>query len=147
MKVELRRVNDAFHFEAEGAAGVAVHIDGSPDIGGENAGARPMEMILMGLGGCSAIDIVLILQKQRQLITDIKISVEAERVPNETPSIFKTIHVHYQFKGDLNEEKVKRAIELSMEKYCSVTAILNKTAVITHSFSINQTETVDAKVS
>jgi putative redox protein len=137
MKVELRRVNDAFHFEAVGAADVVVNIDGSPDIGGVNAGARPMEMILMGLGGCSAIDVVLILQKQRQIIEDMAITIEAERVPNETPSIFKTIHVHYNFKGDLNEEKVKRAIELSMDKYCSVTAILNKTAEITHSFSIN----------
>jgi putative redox protein len=137
MKVELRRVNDAFHFEAVGAADVVVNIDGSPDIGGVNAGARPMEMILMGLGGCSAIDVVLILQKQRQVIEDMAITIEAERVPNETPSIFKTIHVHYNFKGDLNEEKVKRAIELSMDKYCSVTAILNKTAEITHSFSIN----------
>lgn len=137
MKVELRRVNDAFHFEAVGAAGVPVNIDGSPDIGGVNAGARPMEMILMGLGGCSAIDIVLILQKQRQVIQDMSITIEAERVPNETPSIFKSIHIHYLFKGDLNEDKVKRAIDLSMEKYCSVTAILNKTAVITHSFSIN----------
>lgn len=113
-----------------------VHIDGSPDIGGVDAGARPMEMILMGLGGCSAIDIVLILQKQRQVIQDMAISIEAERVPNETPSLFKTIHVHYNFKGDLQIEKVARAIELSMEKYCSVTAILNKTAVITHSFTI-----------
>ena len=137
MKVELRRVNDAFHFEAVGAAGVPVHIDGSPDIGGVDAGARPMEMILMGLGGCSAIDIVLILQKQRQVIQDMTISIEAERVPNETPSVFKTIHVHYNFKGDLQIEKVTRAIELSMEKYCSVTAILNKTAVITHSFTIS----------
>ena len=137
MKVELRRVNEAFHFEAVGAAGVTVNIDGSPEIGGVNAGARPMEMMLMGLGGCSAIDIVLILQKQRQVIDDMAITIEAERVPNETPSLFKTIHVHYNFKGDLNEEKVRRAIELSMEKYCSVTAILNKTAEITHSFSIN----------
>jgi len=137
MKVELKRVNDAFHFEAVGAANVPVHIDGSPEIGGVDAGARPMEMILMGLGGCSAIDIVLILQKQRQLIEDLAITVEGERVPNETPSIFKTIHVHYSFKGDLSEEKVKRAIELSMEKYCSVTAILNKTAEVTHSFSIH----------
>jgi putative redox protein len=137
MKVELRRVNNAFHFEAVGAAGVPLQIDGSPDIGGVDAGARPMEMILMGLGGCSAIDIVLILQKQRQVIEDMTISIDAERVPNETPSVFKTIHVHYNFKGDLQIEKVARAIELSMEKYCSVTAILNKTAVITHSFSIN----------
>jgi putative redox protein len=137
MKVELRRVNDAFHFEAVGAAGVPVHLDGSPDIGGVDAGARPMEMILMGLGGCSAIDIVLILQKQRQVIADMSISIEADRVPNETPSVFKNIHVHYNFTGDLNIEKVTLAIELSMDKYCSVTAILNKTAVITHSFTIN----------
>jgi putative redox protein len=137
MKVELRRVNNAFHFEAVGAAGVPVQIDGSPDIGGVNAGARPMEMILMGLGGCSAIDIVLILQKQRQVIEDMSISIQAERVPDEIPSVFKTIHVHYNFKGELQIEKVARAIELSMEKYCSVTAILNKTAVITHSFTVD----------
>jgi putative redox protein len=137
MKVELRRVNEAFHFEAVGAAGVAVNIDGSPEIGGVNAGARPMEMILMGLGGCSAIDIVLILQKQRQVIADMRITIKAERVPNETPSVFKNIHVHYAFTGDLSEEKVKRAIDLSMDKYCSVTAILNKTAEITHSYAIN----------
>jgi putative redox protein len=137
MKVELRRVNNAFHFEAVGAAGVPVHLDGSPDIGGVDAGARPMEMILMGLGGCSAIDIVLILQKQRQVIEDMTISIDADRVPNEIPSLFKTIHVHYNFKGDLQIDKVTRAIELSMEKYCSVTAILNKTAVITHSFTIS----------
>ncbi|MGV3640854.1 MAG: OsmC family protein [Adhaeribacter sp.] len=136
MKVELRRVNNAFHFEAVGVAGVPVHMDASPDIGGENAGARPMEMILMGLGGCSAIDIVLILQKQRQVIEDMTISIDGERVPNETPSVFSKIHIHYTFKGDLQVEKVARAIELSMEKYCSVTAILNKTAVITHSFTI-----------
>lgn len=138
MKVELKRVDDAFHFEAVGTAGVPVHMDGSPDIGGSNAGARPMEMLLMGLGGCSAIDIVLILQKQKQIIQDFKISIDGERVPDATPSVFKNIHIHYQFTGNLNEDKVKRAIDLSMDKYCSVTAILEKSAVITHSFSINE---------
>ncbi len=137
MKVELKRVDKAFHFEAVGTAGVAVHLDGSPDIGGTNAGARPMEMLLMGLGGCSAIDIVLILQKQKQVIEDFNITINGERVPDATPSVFKTIHIEYNFSGDLDQNKVKRAIDLSMEKYCSVTAILEKSAEITYSFTIN----------
>lgn len=138
MKVELKRVDNAFHFEAVGAAGVPVNIDANADIGGSNAGARPMEMLLMGLGGCSAIDIILILQKQRQEITDFRIHIDGDRAPDAMPSVFTNIRVHYAFFGpDLNEEKVKRAIDLSMDKYCSVSAILNKTATISYTFSIN----------
>lgn len=137
MKVELKRVDDAFHFEAMGAAGVPVHIDANADIGGNNAGARPMEMVLMGLGGCSAIDIILILQKQKQEITDFRIHIDGEREPNAVPSVFTNIRVHYALSGNLDEQKVKRAIDLSTDKYCSVSAILNKTASISYTFSIN----------
>lgn len=139
MKVELVRVNDAFHFEAIGAANVKVDIDGSPDIGGNNLGARPMEMLLMGLAGCSAIDVILILNKQRQVIDDLRLSVEGERVVIEgtQQSPFRSIHVNYHFKGQLDPAKVKRAIELSMEKYCSATAQFRPTTEITHSFEIN----------
>ena len=137
MKVELKRVDDAFHFEAMGAAGVPVHIDANADIGGNNAGARPMEMVLMGLGGCSAIDIILILQKQKQEITDFRIHIDGEREPNAVPSVFTNIRVHYALSGNLDEQKVKRAIDLSTDKYCSVSAILNKTATISYTFSIN----------
>ncbi len=137
MKVELKRVDNAFHFEAVGAAGVGINIDANPEIGGHNAGARPMEMILMGLGGCSAIDIILILQKQKQEITDFRIHIDGDREPNAVPSIFTNIRIHYALSGNLDEQKVKRAIDLSMDKYCSVSAILNKTAVISYTFSIN----------
>lgn len=137
MQVQLKRVDHAFHFEAVGAAGVPVHIDANPAIGGHNAGARPMEMLLMGLGGCSAIDIILILQKQKQAITDFRIHIDGEREPDAVPSVFTNIRIHYALAGDLDEQKVKRAIDLSMEKYCSVSAILNKTAALSYTFSVN----------
>lgn len=136
MQVNLNRIDHDFHFEAYGASEVAVHIDGAPNIGGHNAGARPMELMLMGLGGCSAIDVILILRKQKQEAQAISITVQAERAQNQTPAVFTKIHVHYVFTGILNPDKVERAIYLSMEKYCSVTAMLNKTAQITHSFEI-----------
>lgn len=138
MQVELKRVDNDFHFEATGTSKVVVNIDGAPDIGGHNAGARPMEMILMGLGGCSAIDIILILKKQKQVVEDFKIIIDGEREAGAVPSVFKKIHMNFIFKGDLNSDKVKRAIDLSVEKYCSVGAMLNKTAEITYSFEINK---------
>ena len=137
MQVQLKRVDQAFHFEAVGVAGVPVQIDANPDIGGHNAGARPMEMLLMGLGGCSAIDIILILQKQKQEITDFRIHIDGEREPDAVPSVFTNIRIHYALAGNLDEQKVKRAIDLSMEKYCSVSVILNKTAKLSYTFSIN----------
>ncbi len=138
MQVELNRVNEHCHFKATGSAGVEINIDGASSIGGQNAGARPMELILMGLGGCTAMDVISILKKQKQKIDELKITIDGDRIENQIPSIFKTINVHYQFKGELEEKKVKHAIELSMEKYCSVTAILNKTAVINYSFSLEK---------
>ena len=136
MKVQLQRIGAPFHFEGTGTAGIKVSIDGPPDYGGTNAGARPMELLLMGLGSCSAVDIALILQKQRQQVDDFSITVEGTRVPDSTPSVFRSIHMHFTLSGPLDQEKVRKAIDLSVEKYCSVYAILNKTAEITHSFSI-----------
>lgn len=136
MQVELTRVDQDYHFMATGAAGVKINIDGSPDIGGHNAGARPMELLLMGLGGCSAIDITLILKKQRQKIDSFDIKVSAEREKTGDMNIFKSIHVHYALGGPLDQDKVKRAIDLSLEKYCSVAAILYKTATIDYTFEV-----------
>lgn len=136
MEVNLTRVDQDFHFAAKGASGVEVHMDGSPEIGGHNAGARPMEMLLMGLGGCSAIDVIQILKKQRQQIDTFDIKVTAERTPGEVPSLFKHINVHFMLGGPLDEEKVQKAINLSMDKYCSVAAILYKTATISHTFEV-----------
>ena len=136
MQVNLVRVDDAFHFEAVGQSGVAQHIDGATDIGGHNAGARPMELLLMGLAGCTAIDVILILQKQKQVITDFRLKVDGMREKGATPAPFKKIHITYLLTGDLNADKVKRAIDLSMDKYCSATAQLRPSAEITYSFEI-----------
>ncbi|GAB3551730.1 OsmC family protein [Spirosoma fluminis] len=137
MQVELARVDDAFHFEAVGLSGVAQHIDAATDIGGHNAGARPMEMLLMGLAGCSAIDVILILNKQKQRIDDFRLKVDGLREKGATPAPFKKIHITYLLKGELNAEKVRRAIDLSMDKYCSATAQFRPSAEITYSFEIN----------
>jgi putative redox protein len=139
MKVELVRLDDAFHFEAIGASGTINHMDANVDIGGHNLGARPMEMLLMGLGGCTAIDVILILKKQRQVVEDLRISVDGERVKVEGTEMspFRKINIHFAFKGQLDKAKVERAIQLSMEKYCSATAQFRPTSEITHTLTIN----------
>jgi putative redox protein len=136
MEVNLTRVDQDYHFEARGAANVVINIDANPEIGGHNAGARPMELMLMGLGGCSAIDVISILKKQRQPIERFDINVKAERQQVEEFNLFSTIHVHFILGGQLDEDKVRRAIDLSLEKYCSVAALLYKTATITSSFEL-----------
>jgi putative redox protein len=138
MQVELNRVDGDFHFAATGSDKVAVHIDGAANIGGTHQGARPMELILMGLGSCSAIDVVLILKKSRQVVEDLKIVVEGQREADANPSPFLKIHIKYVFKGKLKPEKVENAIRLSMEKYCSVTTMLEKTAEITWGYEIEE---------
>ncbi|QJW92365.1 OsmC family protein [Spirosoma taeanense] len=136
MQIELVRVDDAFHFEAVGKSGIPQHIDAATDIGGHNAGARPMEMLLMGLAGCSAIDVILILQKQKQVIDDFRLTVDGLREKGATPAPFKKIHITYLLKGQLDANRVKRAIDLSMDKYCSATAQFRPTTEITYSFEI-----------
>jgi len=137
MKIQLKRQNQAVHFLATNATGNEVNIDGGPTSDGENKGARPMELLLMGIAGCSSIDIHLILKKMRQQVDDLQIEVEGQRAEDEVPKVFKKIHITFDFKGDLKEGKVRRAIDLSMEKYCSVSKMLEKTAEITYQFSIN----------
>ena len=140
MQVELVRIDDDFHFEAAGVSGVPVHIDGATDIGGHNAGARPMELLLMGLGGCTAIDVILILKKQRQRIDDFRISVSGERIKIEGTEMkpFRSINIHFKLKGAIDLAKAERAVNLSMEKYCSATAQLSPSATITHSVEVEQ---------
>ncbi len=136
MQVEMQRIDDAFHFEAFGSDCVAVQIDASKAHGGNHQGARPMELLLMGLGGCTAIDVLLILQKARQPVQDLRITIEGKREIDAIPSPFKEIHLIFFFKGNLKAEKVENAIRLSMEKYCSATAMLQSTATITWSYEI-----------
>ncbi|HXI00356.1 MAG TPA: OsmC family protein [Sphingobacteriaceae bacterium] len=138
MKVTLKRVNDAVHFEADGSAsGVKVHIDGSPEIGGQGLGARPMELVLMALASCSSLDLVSILKKQRQVITDFSVDVDAQR--RETaPNIFTKIHMNFNLQGEIDMQKAERAAELAVKKYCSVHDMLVAGGVeITYVIKIN----------
>src|SRR5690606_36254665 len=136
MKIELNRLNDAFHMEATNEQGRSVQMDASPDIGGSNVGMRPMQMLLAAMGRCSAIDGINILKKQKQPLRDIKITVTGEREKDAVPSLFVEAHAHFRLFGELDPEKVKRAVSLAVEKYCSVATTLSYKAKITHSFEI-----------
>ncbi|SDA25905.1 putative redox protein [Nitrosospira sp. Nsp11] len=128
--------NDGMSFLAESGSGHAVLMDGPPEAGGRNLGPRPMEMLLMGTGGCAAFDVVLILKKSRQDINDCVVEIEAERAPQD-PKVFTRIHFHFILTGKkLNPQQVERAIVLSAEKYCSASIMLGKTAQLTHDFEI-----------
>ncbi len=123
-------------FVAQSGSGHSVVLDGPPEAGGQNLGVRPMEMVLMGLGGCTAFDVVDILKKKREQVSGCVVEIEAERAET-TPKVFTKIHVRYIVTGkDIKEESVKRAVELSAEKYCSVSLMLGKTAAMTHDYQI-----------
>ena len=124
-------------FKAESGTGHAVRLDGPPNLGGENLGPRPMELMLMGLGGCTAFDVMTILKKTRQDVTDCVAQLSAERA-DAVPAVFTKIHVHFVVTGrNLKEKHVARAIKLSSEEYCSASIMLEKGGVeITHDFEI-----------
>ncbi len=138
VKVELHRLSGDYHLQAVNANNNTVELDASPDIGGTNKGMRPMEMLLSALGGCTAIDVILIMKKKRQDLRDIKITVTGEREEGTIPNIFHTINVHFDLYGPVDPEKAARAIEMSHDKYCSVTHMVNKTAKVTTSFDIHE---------
>ena len=129
---------DNVKFEGESSAGHQVTMDGPEDHGGQNAGFRPMEMILVGLGGCASFDVMTILRKSRQQVTDCYVDVKAERA-DAVPAVFTKIHLNFVVTGEaLKEAHVKRAVELSAEKYCSASIMLEKAGVeISHSYTIN----------
>jgi putative redox protein len=126
VKVELERVNGTYGFEARDAGGHSVKIDTSPETGGENFGVRPMQLLLMGLGGCSGIDILSILKKQRQNVTGFRMRIEGEREPGKDPSLWKNIDLVFELNGDVDRDKAEKAVALSMEKYCSVSETLKR---------------------
>ena len=137
MKIELKRVNDAVHFEGSGSGNVKVHIDGSEAIGGLGLGVRPMELVLMALGSCSSLDLISILKKQRQEITDISVSVEGERRV-ELPPVFTKIHLTISLSGNIDPAKAEKAAELAIKKYCSVHDMLVAGGVeITYALKLN----------
>lgn len=128
---------DGMMFVGESGSGHAVVMDGAPEYGGRNLGIRPMEMLLIGLAGCTAFDVVMILRRGREAIDDCIVDVTAERA-TEDPKVFTRIHLDYQIKGtNLSPAKVERAIALSKEKYCSASIMLGATAAMTHSYSVN----------
>lgn len=138
MKAKIKWVEEVT-FVGESGSGHSVLMDGPPELGGRNLGVRPMEMMLLGLGGCTSFDVMHILKKARQPVTDCVVELEAERAETE-PKVFTRIHVHFVVSGDgLKESQVKRAVELSAEKYCSASIMLAQAGVvITHDYEINE---------
>jgi putative redox protein len=135
MKARIKWIQDVM-FVGESGSGHAVVMDGAPEAGGRNLGIRPMEMVLLGLGGCSAFDVVSILKRGRAAVTDCVVSLEAERATTD-PKVFTKINLHYVVTGrSLDRHKVERAVQLSAEKYCSASAILSKSAQLSHTVDI-----------
>ena len=129
---------DNVSFVGETETSHAIVMDGAPDAGGRNIGPRPMEVVLVGTGGCTAFDVVHILKRARQAVSDCVVELEAERADTD-PKVFTKIHMHFIVTGkDLKAEQVARAIKLSAEKYCSASIMLSKTAEITHDFEIRE---------
>lgn len=135
MEITLNRLNDDVHFEAVSEQGLSIQLDGTPEIGGVEGGVRPMQAVLMSMAGCSAIDVVTLLKKMRQPLEDIQIKVKADRV-DTIPRVFKAIHIHYILKGAMEEDKVEKAVSMSVETYCSVSKMLEKAADITYSWEL-----------
>lgn len=135
MKARIKWVENVC-FMGESETGHAVILDGAPEAGGRNLGMRPMEMLLIGMGACTSFDVVTILNKARQPVTDCVAEIEAERA-DEIPKVFTRIHVHFVVTGKgLNASQVERAVKLSAEKYCSASIMLGKSAQVTHDFEI-----------
>jgi len=142
MKINIQRKGENFHMEAKNEDGASLQMDASPEIGGENKGLRPMQLLLAAIGGCSTVDILLILKKQKQTVTNFEVEVDGEKESVEEYSVFKDICLHFKMEGDIDPIKAKKAIELSLDKYCSVSKTLEKTAKITFKLSINNESTL-----
>ncbi|MEJ7558345.1 MAG: OsmC family protein [Pedobacter sp.] len=137
MEINLIRKSGKFNFEAENGTGFKVELDAKEAIGGEGKGFRPMEMLLVGLGGCSGIDMVNVLSKQKEPLNDVKIKINATRKDEEMPPIFDVIDVHFDLYGALNVQKVERALALTFDKYCSVSNILGRSATLNFTYTIH----------
>lgn len=137
MKARIKLV-DGIAFVAESGSGHAIVVDAAPDVGGRNLGPRPMELVLMGAGACSAVDVMLILRKARQDVTDCVVEMDSVRADTD-PKVFTRIHLHYVVTGKgLGHAQVERAIKLSKEKYCSATIMLAATCEITFDFEVRE---------
>lgn len=137
MKITLNRNNEAVHLVGTNERGLTASIDGSEKIGGENLGPSPMELVLMAAGGCSSMDVLSILKKMKQEVKSYVVEVDGDRDTDAVPAVFTSIHIKFILEGDLDETKVAKAIDLSMDKYCSVTHMLRSTVDISSSFEIS----------
>jgi putative redox protein len=137
MNIKLKRVNDAVHFEMTNEEGIAAYVDGAPRIGGEGKGVRPKELVLMGAAACSTIDIVLILKKMRQQLDDIQAETDGDWQAEGEHSILRKMHLTYRLFGPIKPHKAFEAVQMSLEKYCSVTKTLEATAEITFEVHLN----------
>jgi len=140
MNINLIRKSGKFNFEAENENGFTVELDAKAAIGGEGKGFRPMEMLLVGLGGCSGIDMVNVLTKQKEPLDDIKIVINATRKEEELPPIFHEIDIHFDLYGNLSQTKVERALAMTFDKYCSVSNILGRSAKINFTYKISSSK-------
>ncbi|MBN2885516.1 MAG: OsmC family protein [Chromatiaceae bacterium] len=141
MKVRVKWI-EGVAMLGESSSGHGLVMDGAPEFGGRNLGPRPMELLLLGMGGCTQFDVLLILRKARQDVTDCVVELSAERAPDD-PKVFTHIHAHFIVTGrGLDPRRVEHAIALSAEKYCSASIMLGATAEITHDFEIRETETL-----
>jgi putative redox protein len=139
MRIELNRLDNDFYFEAKNEEGNTMHFDAPPSIGGHNKAVRPMQTLLMAMGGCSAIDIIQILKKQKQEIKDFKIVIDGERQKDVEPALWEKAHIIFELTGKIDKDKAERAAKLSMEKYCSVSRTLEIAgAKITYTVKINE---------
>jgi len=136
MKVHLIKLKNKLQFEGINPSHDTVSIGAAESVGGTGVGARPMELLLHAMAGCASIDICLILEKQRQVIESYEVTTQGRRA-DEVPAYFETIHMEFVFKGDLDDKKVKRAVELSVEKYCSVAKTIDDKVKVTYDYKIN----------
>ncbi|MBD3616631.1 MAG: OsmC family protein [Gracilimonas sp.] len=137
MKIDVAWLGKDYHMEAENETDGKIRIDGDNNIGGLEGGLSPMQLLLAGIGGCSAIDVISILKKQKQKLTDLKVEVDGDRQKLDAGySEYKTIHMHFILSGELDPKKVERALKLSITKYCSVSKALEKGSEISYDYKI-----------
>lgn len=136
MSITVNWLQNDYHLEAENETGGKIRMDGKTNIGGLEGGLSPFELLLAGIGGCSAVDVISILEKQKQELKNLKVDVEADKQKTGTYSQYKSIHMHFILEGNIEPQKAERALELSITKYCSVAKALEKSSEITYDFTI-----------
>lgn len=137
MKINIKRTDNDFAMEASNDTGNTLMMDGSESIGGHNLGMRPMQLLLSAVGGCTAIDVISILKKQKQDIKTFEIEVDGDSEKKETYSYYKTIHIKFKITGEVDPEKAKKAAALSHDKYCSVSKALEYSSEVTYEIELN----------